>query len=160
MLECWCTAVGSGEVYQTEYRLRDRDGTFRWFLVRGLPQHDERGRIVRWFGTCTDIEDQKRAEEALRRAHDELEVPVHERTAELEWINVALQAEIGERRRAEQEARDRQQFVEGLAEANPSILYLIDLRLNRTVWVQQPARHDPRLRLRGRGVCPGVRHGS
>ncbi len=135
VLKHWDEAVASGASYQTEYRFRDRDGDYRWFLVRALPQHDERGRIVRWFGTCTEIEDQKRAEEALRRAHNEMEARVRERTAELQHVNAKLAGEVVERRRAEEEARERQHFVENLAQANPSILYLIDLDLNRTVWV-------------------------
>jgi PAS domain S-box-containing protein len=55
--------------YQIEYRFKDRktDG-YRWFLARAVPVRDEQGRIVRWFGTSTDINDTKRAEEALREA--------------------------------------------------------------------------------------------
>ncbi|QEH36380.1 Signal transduction histidine-protein kinase BarA [Aquisphaera giovannonii] len=59
---------------------------------------------------------------------------VEVRTAELERTNAALQAEVAERRRAEGEALERHRFVEGLAEAIPSILYLYDLRARRNVW--------------------------
>jgi C4-dicarboxylate-specific signal transduction histidine kinase len=51
---------------------RAADGEYRWFLIRGLPLHDERGNIVKWYGTMTDIEDRKRAEEALRKANADL----------------------------------------------------------------------------------------
>src|SRR5262249_30077203 len=65
----WQAAVRTGEAYQSEYRFRDRKtGSYRWHLGRALPVRDGAGRIVRWFGTCTDIDDQKRAEEALREA--------------------------------------------------------------------------------------------
>jgi PAS domain S-box-containing protein len=62
----WHKAVQSGEPYQIEYRFKDRQtGGYRWYLGRALPIRDETGRVVRWFGTCTDIDDQKRAEEAI-----------------------------------------------------------------------------------------------
>jgi PAS domain S-box-containing protein len=59
----------TGAMFEHEERLRNsQTGEYRWFLVRGLPMHDEAGQIVKWFGTCTDIEDQKRIEEALRQS--------------------------------------------------------------------------------------------
>jgi PAS domain S-box-containing protein len=65
----WAWAVQTGEPYQIEYRFKDRrTGGYRWHLGRAIPVRDELGHIVRWFGTCTDIDDQKRAEEALRQA--------------------------------------------------------------------------------------------
>lgn len=56
----WMEAVCAGEPYDVEYRLRAAAGTYRWFLARGVPLKDETGRVIRWFGTCTDIETQKR----------------------------------------------------------------------------------------------------
>jgi PAS domain S-box-containing protein len=65
-VERWYRSVRSGEDYQIQYRFKDRRaGGYRWFLGRAVPVRDERGRIVRWFGTCTDIDDQKRGEEKL-----------------------------------------------------------------------------------------------
>jgi PAS domain S-box-containing protein len=59
--------IQSGNVYQIEYRFKDRHtGGYRWFLGRAYPVRDDHGRIVRWFGTCTDIDDTKRAEEIIR----------------------------------------------------------------------------------------------
>jgi len=55
----WRQSLTSGDPYEIEYRLRYRDGTYRWVLGRALPIRDEEGRIVRWFGTCTDIHEQK-----------------------------------------------------------------------------------------------------
>jgi len=54
--------------FEMEARIRGKDGQYRWFLVRDNPLRDERGRVLRWYGTRTDIEDRKRAEEALRRS--------------------------------------------------------------------------------------------
>lgn len=65
-LRRWATAVQTGEAYDIEYRFRRAaDGTYRWHLGRAVPMRDESGAIVKWFGTCTDIEERKRAEEAL-----------------------------------------------------------------------------------------------
>ena len=59
----WAVAFQSGEPYDIEYRIRRAsDGAYRWFLARGEPIRDDEGTITRWFGTCTDIDDQKRAE--------------------------------------------------------------------------------------------------
>src|SRR5262249_48103211 len=81
--------------YEIEYRLRARDGSYRWFLGRALPEHDGAGGIVRWLGTCTDIDDRKRAEEALReaaRCKDEfLAIMAHELRNPLAPMRNALQ---------------------------------------------------------------------
>ena len=64
----WQRALLTGEPYEIEYRFRRAsDGAYRWFLARALPIKDAEGRIVRWFGTCTDIDDQKQAELELAR---------------------------------------------------------------------------------------------
>jgi PAS domain S-box-containing protein len=60
-------AWDSTNAYRTECRLRARDGHDRWFLTNRVPLTDGGGRVLRWFGTCTDIEDLKRSEEALRK---------------------------------------------------------------------------------------------
>ena len=59
----WRHSLTTGEPYQIEYRLRQRDGVYRWVLGRALAIRDAKGRIVRWFGTCTDIHEQKLAAE-------------------------------------------------------------------------------------------------
>jgi PAS domain S-box-containing protein len=66
----WSDSLSTGAIFETEYRLRASDGAYRWFLVRGELVEDEGGRIVKWFGTCTDIDDQKRYVEDLKRAND------------------------------------------------------------------------------------------
>ncbi|MGA8349115.1 MAG: PAS domain S-box protein [Isosphaeraceae bacterium] len=72
-LELWCRSVATGELYEIEYRLRRFDGTYRWHLARALPLRDDSGRVTKWFGSCIDIDDQKRAEEAERRAKEAAE---------------------------------------------------------------------------------------
>src|SRR5258706_5096678 len=58
-------AVAPGKPHENESRYRRSDGQYRWHLDRGLPLRDEDGNIVKWYGIVTDIEDRKRAEEAL-----------------------------------------------------------------------------------------------
>jgi len=72
-LDKWRSALATGEPFENEARVRRAaDGEYRWFLIRGLPLRDERDNIVKWYGTMTDIEDWKRAEEALRKANADL----------------------------------------------------------------------------------------
>lgn len=61
----WRSILASGEAGEYEARLRRFDGTIRWFLFRGVPLHDENGRLVKWYGTNTDIHEQKRAAELV-----------------------------------------------------------------------------------------------
>lgn len=65
-LSCWRAAIAEKGTYDQEYRLRRYDGEYRWHKSRGVPIRDAQGEVVKWFGTDTDIEDQKRAVEELR----------------------------------------------------------------------------------------------
>ncbi len=64
-LDVWNHTAAIGNTYGLESRLRSSDGHDRWFLTKGVALTDGAGRVLRWFGTCTDIEDLKRSEEAL-----------------------------------------------------------------------------------------------
>src|SRR2546425_2093637 len=68
VMEKWIVDVAAAEPSEDEMRLRRADGEYRWFLVRTVPLRDEQGNIVKWYGTSTDIEDRKRAEDALRES--------------------------------------------------------------------------------------------
>jgi PAS domain S-box-containing protein len=68
----WNKALIEGEVFQTECRLRGPKCT-RWYICRAIPVRSADGRILRWFGSCTDIDEQKQATEALRMSKDELQ---------------------------------------------------------------------------------------
>jgi PAS domain S-box-containing protein len=59
-------ATRRGSVFEGEHRIRRHDGTFRWFLTRAIPERDETGAIVRWYGTDTDIDDVRRAQRTLQ----------------------------------------------------------------------------------------------
>jgi len=90
--ENWNRCVRSGQPFQMEYRYKDfKSGGHRWHLGRALPVRGESNKIIRWFGTCTDIHDQKLTEIALHEAKEQLaknaaglERLVSERTMELE----------------------------------------------------------------------------
>jgi len=68
----WRRVVESGQEYEVEHRLRRADGMYRWFQVRGQPQRDAEGHIIRWYNLVTDIDDRKCAEGQLERAFDEI----------------------------------------------------------------------------------------
>jgi PAS domain S-box-containing protein len=68
VVDKWRTAVEAGIPYENMTRIRRADGEYRWFLVRAHPLRDEFGKIVEWYGVLFDIEDQKRAEDALRES--------------------------------------------------------------------------------------------
>jgi PAS domain S-box-containing protein len=85
----WQASLASGEPFEVELRLRRKDGAYRWFLSRSRPLRDDRGVVVRWFGTSTDIHDQKlaaeerehmleRAEEMVRARDVFLAIAAHE----------------------------------------------------------------------------------
>jgi PAS domain S-box-containing protein len=69
----WKEAVATGKPHEIEVRSRRSDGQYRWQLDRGVPLRDEDGNIVKWYGVTTDIEDRKRAEEALQLVSNDLQ---------------------------------------------------------------------------------------
>ncbi len=78
----WRHSLETGETYETEFRLRNVDGRYRWHIARALPIRDADGGIGRWIGTNTDIEEQKATGEALALLNRTLEQRVAERTAD------------------------------------------------------------------------------
>jgi diguanylate cyclase (GGDEF)-like protein/PAS domain S-box-containing protein len=93
VVEVWNRTVATGVTYGIEFRLKQAsDGAYRWHLGRGVPMRDGSGKIVKWFGTSTDIDDYKRTQQALEESRQQLEGRVQERTAELEKSNNLLNA--------------------------------------------------------------------
>src|SRR6267378_3501214 len=72
LMEKWRELLVSGEPGEIEARLRRHDSVYRWFLIRVEPFRDESGKLVRWYGTSTDIEDRRQAEEKLRQEERDL----------------------------------------------------------------------------------------
>ena len=87
-LKVWQHSVATGEDYSMEYRLRAADGTYRWFLGRGQAVHDANKEITRWFGTCTDIDEQRRIHEELREKEERFRTATRA-ASDLLWTNDA-----------------------------------------------------------------------
>src|SRR5215475_9357789 len=85
-------AFATGEPWEDTFPLRSKTGEYRWFLSRALPIFDAEGKVARWFGTNTDITEQRELEQALRASRDELEQKITRRTAELSRINEILRS--------------------------------------------------------------------
>jgi PAS domain S-box-containing protein len=69
----WFHSLETGDEYNTEYRCQRFDGEWRWMLGRALPFYDDNGRIIKWFGTCTDIHDLVMARQEARRTREQLQ---------------------------------------------------------------------------------------
>jgi PAS domain S-box-containing protein len=114
VLERWSESVRTGTAFEMEFPLRGADGVFRWFLTRVNPFHDSAGNITRWFGTNTNVDEQRQLLESLSEARDHLEKRVQERTAELHSANEnlrdlsarLLKVQDEERRRLARELHD------------------------------------------------------
>jgi PAS domain S-box-containing protein len=95
----WLACVQSGENYEVEYRLRGKDGDYRWFRARAVPIRDRMGKVIKWYGTCSDIHDSKLVENSIRDNAAELERIVDERTTALRRLSVRLMTAQDEERR-------------------------------------------------------------
>ena len=76
LMKKWKEVLAAGKSDETEARIRRHDGVYRWFLIRAEPFRDESGAITRWYGTSTDIEDRKRAEQALESRGQDLKLVI------------------------------------------------------------------------------------
>jgi PAS domain S-box-containing protein len=106
----WRRSVATGDDYTIEYRLRREDGRYIWVLSRATPIRDGKGEVLRWMGTCTDIEEIVAARETLARSREELTQLIETRTEDLQTALSRLQAEVAERERAEAQLRQSQKL--------------------------------------------------
>jgi PAS domain S-box-containing protein len=88
--ETWRHSLKTGDPYRIEYRLRHRTGEYRWVLGSAQPVRDDHGQITRWFGTCTEIQEQVEAREVLTRSRADLERAVADRTGQLMAVEERL----------------------------------------------------------------------
>jgi PAS domain S-box-containing protein len=103
----WMRCVESGANYEAEYRLRSKDSDYRWFRTRAVPIRDPDGRIIKWYGTCSDIQDSKLLEQSIRDNAAELEKMVDRRTDELRRLSIRLMnMQDQERRRLARDLHD------------------------------------------------------
>ena len=102
----WMRCVESGANYEVEYRLQSRDGAYRWFRARALPIRED-GKIIKWYGTCSDIHDSKLLEQSIRDDAAKLEKMVDRRTDELRRLSIRLMTlQDQERRRLARDLHD------------------------------------------------------
>jgi PAS domain S-box-containing protein len=87
----WNRAVVDGGVFDVEYRMRRHDGVYRWFKSRATPLVNDDGRVVKWFGSNTDIQDLRDARDVLEQLNQGLERRVEERTEEVRAAHRALE---------------------------------------------------------------------
>jgi two-component system sensor histidine kinase HydH len=113
----------TGETKSYEIDWRAKDGRRVYTLVSPRGFYDSEGQFTGSLGVLTDITDRKRAEEALQRAHAELELRVQERTAELLSTNEQLKREIEDRKRVEEELRESETRYRHVINSIPSIVY-------------------------------------
>jgi PAS domain S-box-containing protein len=132
VLERWRVSIETGEPFEMEFPLKGADGVFRWFLTRVNPLRDSHDRIVRWFGTNTDIDEQRRTAEELREANrlkdeflatvsHELRTPL---TAILGWAHLLRAGQLDEKNAAgaletiERNARAQSQLIDDLLDVS------------------------------------------
>jgi PAS domain S-box-containing protein len=103
----WMHCIETGTPYEAEYRIRNREGTYRWFRARAIPIRNTHGQIIRWYGTCSDIHDSKVLERSIRDNAAVLEKAVEERTEALRQLSTRLmRTQDDERRRIARELHD------------------------------------------------------
>jgi PAS domain S-box-containing protein len=94
LMDYWRQLLASGEAGESEARLRRFDGEYRWFLFRAGPLRNDSGKIVQWYGTNTDVEERKRAEEALRSNEQSLRLIVDTIPGLVSTVNAAGEVEL------------------------------------------------------------------
>lgn len=92
-MEKWRLAIETAELFENEARIRGGDGVYRWFLIQGVPLRNQAGGVVRWYGTCVDISERKRSEEALRASEQVARGQVEALTFSLDVLATAPEPE-------------------------------------------------------------------
>ena len=134
-VKVWSEAVETGEKYKVEYRFRRAsDNEYRWHFGQALPVRDADNKIVKWFGTFTDIHGQKKVEEDLRQIKGDLERRVEARTRELSAAAAQLAEEIEERKIIQENLRVREERFHLATRATNDVIWDRNLTTNELLW--------------------------
>ena len=139
VMERWQESIRAGSRFEMEFPLRGADGVFRWFLTRVRPVLDSSGSVTRWFGTNTNIDEQRQIHSALSAARHELEVRVRERTGELQVANDDLRQLSGRLQQLRDE--ERRQIARELHDSVGQMLAA--LSMNTATVQSQAHKLDP-----------------
>jgi PAS domain S-box-containing protein len=106
----WQDAIRTGKPFEQTFMVAGHDGEYRCFACRGVPEADESGRVLRWIGTCIDVENEAQAKALLEDLNLSLEHAVTDQVAALEETQRTLMAEVAERERIEEVLRQSQKM--------------------------------------------------
>src|SRR2546426_5454957 len=148
MLETFREALNSIKPFEAEGRFRRFDGEFRWFLFRASPLCDESGKVVKWYGTNTDIEDRKRAEDALRSHEQNLRLLVDTIPGHIVTTTPTGEIELLNRRVLEYFDKTPEELVNWRSSdaIHPDDLALTIAALTRAIQTGEPYEREHRLR--------------
>ena len=148
MIGAWSRASETGQPLDFEYRGRGPDGVYRWFHLRALPQRDAEGQIVRWYNLATDIDERKRAEDALRSNEQSLRLMVDNIPGLVSTANAAGEIELVNRPSLEYSGKTIEELKnwDTSDEIHPDELPLAIDAWKRAIETGQPLDSDNRIR--------------
>lgn len=124
----WRAAIEDRGDYDVDFRIQRHDGAYRWFKARGRRLRDASGKVLRWFGTCTDVDDQARIQQELRRANQDLEQFAYSASHDLQepLRNVAIYSQLIAKRYSERLDDEARQFLRFVIEGSQRIGLLVE----------------------------------
>jgi PAS domain S-box-containing protein len=148
LIDYWLHVLASGETGEIEGRLRRFDGEYRWFLFRASPLRNESGKIAKWYGTNTDIEERKRGEEALRSNEQSLREIVDSIPGFVSTVNAAGEIELLNRQVLEYFGKTMEELKnwDTIGAIHPEDLPRTVDAYRRAIETGQPVDHEHRTR--------------
>jgi PAS domain S-box-containing protein len=141
VVRAWYEAIEKKIIFRSEYRFQRPDGEVTWVFGQAIAEKADDGTIIGYLGSITDVNEQKRAELALRQMNETLENRVRERTLELSDTNQQLIEEIRVRQETEKILRQREREYKTLAENSPDAIVRVDRQL-RHIYVNSIIEKD------------------